>query len=296
MPRCAFLTLEDAEGYVIDDHLAREPLGRLGWTVDVVPWRTLSDWTSWDLVVLRSTWDYHEAPAEFLGVLEGIRGAGVPLLNPLELVRWNLTKGYLRELEEEGVPVVPTLWRDGLAPGAVAALWAEVGGDALVVKPQLGASAVGLVVVDRDTGPDGVRAVEKAYAHRPLMAQPRLTSVSSEGEYSVVVFDGDVSHAVGKRPAAGDPRAQEEHGASLEAVPVSEELAQAVGRTLEALERRAVARPLYARVDLARGEDGHLLLMELELIEPSLYLRMHPEAPERFARALHHRWQSQRDA
>ena len=294
MRRCAFMTLEDAQGYVIDDDLAREPMHHLGWTVDAVPWRSAPDWTSWEVVVLRSTWDYHRAPAEFLGVLEGIRAAGILLLNPLELVRWNLTKDYLQELEEERVPVVPTLWRNGLTPGGLAVLWEEVGAEALVIKPQVGASAAGLVVVDRGTEPHRIRALEEAYAHRPLMAQPLLASVSGEGEYSVVVFDEEVSHAVRKRPAPGDQRAQEEHGATLEAVPVSDELARAAQQILEALTRRRGTRPLYARMDLARGEDGRLLLMELELIEPSLYLRMDPAAPERFARALDRRWRSTR--
>jgi hypothetical protein len=112
--RCAFLTLEDAAGYVIDDDLAHAPLRELGWQVDTVPWRRRVSWQAYDAVVIRSTWDYLHDPDGFLSVLAGIEQAGVPLYNGLELVRWNLRKTYLRDLAERGVATVPTVFRDRL--------------------------------------------------------------------------------------------------------------------------------------------------------------------------------------
>src|ERR1051326_6236784 len=109
MLRCAFLTLDDSTGFVIDDELAYPSLAALGWRVEAISWRTPScDWGAYDAVVIRSTWDYIADPGAFLGVLTEVEGAGRPLFNALDLVRWNIRKTYLRDLAARGVPVVPT--------------------------------------------------------------------------------------------------------------------------------------------------------------------------------------------
>ena len=115
MRRCAFLTLEDSTGYVIDDELAYAPLAALGWQVDTISWRrTDLEWQAYDAVVIRSTWDYVDDPGAFLDVLGEIERSGTPLFNGLDLVRWNIRKTYLRDLAERGVAVVPTIYRDRL--------------------------------------------------------------------------------------------------------------------------------------------------------------------------------------
>jgi glutathione synthase/RimK-type ligase-like ATP-grasp enzyme len=286
MRRCAFLTLDDPSSYVIDDELAIEPLRELGWRVDLVSWRAAVEWRDYDVVVIRSTYDYITAPNAFLTVLERIERSGTPLLNGVETVRWNLRKTYLADLAERGVPVVPTVWRDRLRPGELPELLRAVGGAGAVVKPVVGANAEGAWRLDARTVDGRAGEIEAYYADRALMAQPFVHAVLTEGEFSLFYFNGEHSHTILKTPAAADFRVQEEHGGHIRAVQADAGLLDA-GRTA----LRAIGHvPLYARADFVRAnEGGGFWLMELELIEPSLYLRMDPGAPGRFARAIHER-------
>jgi glutathione synthase/RimK-type ligase-like ATP-grasp enzyme len=282
--RCAFLTLDDPAGYVIDDELACGPLRGLGWRVEAIPWRRPGvSWGRFDAVVIRSPWDYQKDPVAFLAVLWEIERSGTPLFNGLDLVRWNLPKKYLGELAERGVPTVPTVWLDRLGPGDLIGMFDAMGVDEIVVKPVVGANADGAFRLDRSAGSERTGELEGYYSRRALMAQPFVRAVVEEGEYSLVYVDGEYSHTVLKAPKAMDFRVQEEHGGEIRSVEVDRPLRAAGEAVIEALGER----PLYARVDLVRSNDDEgFWLMELELIEPSLYLRMDPEAPERFARAL----------
>lgn len=296
MRHCAFLTLEDPGDFVIDDELAYEPLAELGWRVEAVPWtRPGVRWGDFDVVVIRSPWDYPSDPDAFLAVLGEIERSGTMLFNGLDLVRWNLRKTYLREVEARRVPIVPTIWRDHLAPGDLVELFEAVcatgkGVEEIVLKPVVGANADGAFRLDRHAARDRAQEVEAFYTDRELMAQPFAHAILDEGEYSLFYFDGEHSHAILKTPKTTDFRVQEEHGARIRRVEAGEALLAAAEAALRALGKP----PLYARVDLVRANDGthdgaDFWLMELELIEPSLYLRMDPEAPRRFARALHRR-------
>ncbi len=284
MRRCAFLTMADRSGYVIDDELAVAPLAALGWRVETVPWdRPGVEWHRYEVVVVRSCWDYHRRPQDFLAVLEAIVAAGARLENDLELMRWNLSKTYLRDLEKRGVPTVPTRWLSRLRVGDLDALLVDPAGEEIVVKPVVGASAEGAFRLDEGSLRERRREVESYFADRPLMAQPLARFVLDEGEYSLFYFDGAPSHAVLKTPRPADFRSQEEHGAAVRVIQPTRELLVVGAATLEALG----AAPLYARVDLVRANAGDgFWLMELEVIEPALYLRMDAAAPERFARAL----------
>ena len=288
MRRCAFLTLEESAGYFIDDELAHGPLSDLGWVVDAVPWtRAGVAWGDFAAVVIRSTWDYTRDPDRFLLVLAEIERSGTRLFNPLDLVRWNLRKTYLRELAEGGVPVVPTVWRDRLLPGELPGLLEEVGGVEAVIKPVIGGGARGAYRLDRGSPRELIAAVEAHYADRALMAQPFVPAITAEGEFSLFYFNGEHTHTVLKTPKAEDFRVQPEHGGIIRAVEAEEALHAAGKIVLGALGEA----PLYARADFVRAnEGGGFWLMELELIEPSLYLRMDAAAPVRFARALHERF------
>jgi glutathione synthase/RimK-type ligase-like ATP-grasp enzyme len=287
MRRCAFLTLEDPTNFVIDDELAYEPLRERGWAVEAIPWsRPAVAWGAYDAVVIRSPWDYVKAPDAFLDVLREIERAGTALFNPLGLVRWNLQKTYLRDLAERGVPVVPTIWRDRLGPSELPQLFEELGASEIVVKPVLGVNADGAYRLDRRTAREQADSIESYFRSRALMAQPFAAGITAEGEFSLFYFNGEHSHTVLKTPASGDFRVQEEHGGQIRAVQAEDALRAAGDAALAAIGEA----PLYARTDFVRAPDeAGFWLMELELIEPSLYLRMDARAPWRFASALHER-------
>jgi hypothetical protein len=152
MKQLAFLTLDEKGDFVIDDELAIAPLAALGWNTSVVSWRqTRVPWRDYDAVIIRSTWDYWDDVAGFLEVLERIHNT-TRLANSLALVRWNLQKTYLQELEAGGVPIVPTLWSERFDAASFAVLCGRLATDEIVIKPVVGANGVDAFRLPRDTG------------------------------------------------------------------------------------------------------------------------------------------------
>ena len=299
MRNCAFLTIEDAGEYVIDDELAVAPLAMLNWNVTSIPWnRKGVSWDAFDAVVIRSCWDYHVYPLDFLRVLGEIESSGARLMNSRNIVEWNLNKTYLRDLSDRGIDTVPTVWRNSIDSNSLARLFVELNSESIIIKPEIGASAFGVVKVHRDDPTSKLAGVLSAYKNRPFLAQPFLKDVEDPGEFSVFFMDGQYSHTILKTPKTGDFRVQEELGGSVRSMVADDDLIRAASRVMAALDTHL----LYARVDLIaissstfeteEAPEGTFLLMELELIEPSLFLRLDPSAPERFARAIDARFQT----
>ena len=269
--------------FVSDADLGVPPLQVLGWDVEFVSWRDASaNWNDFDAVYLCTPWDYPEDPDAFLGVLEAIDSSRARLVNGLDLVRWNLDKTYLRVIEEQGGAIVPTRWITAPGVGDIRASLEVFGSGSIVVKPVIGANAVDTFVVREDAGDAELESVAATFAGRRAMVQPYIESVETEGEYSLFFFSGEYSHAIRKVPAAGDFRVQEEHGADILSASAPDDLVAAAATIVGLVEPK----PVYARADFVRGSDGRYLLLELELIEPSLYLRTNPGSGERFARAF----------
>jgi glutathione synthase/RimK-type ligase-like ATP-grasp enzyme len=238
------------------------------------------DWPRYDAVVVRSTWDYHHRPAQFLQWIARLEAAGVPVWNPPALLRWNLDKRYLAELGGQGVVVVPTLTVPHGSETSLPAALASAGWDAAVVKPAVSASAHETWRTSRTRAElDAARFAALVRAGEVLV-QPYLPAIE-QGEWSLCFLGGRYSHAVLKRPRRGDFRVQSELGGEvLLARPEPGLVARA-----EEVVARLPAPWLYARVD-ACEVDGALVLMELELIEPTLFFHADPSAPTRFAQAL----------
>ena len=282
MHRIAFATSPELPELDADDRLALEPLGRRG--VEVVPavWSDPAvDWGAFELVVVRSCWDYHLEPEAFRAWIERLADAGLPVQNPPPVLRWNLDKHYLRELEEAGVPIAPTVWLPRGAAADLRAILAERGWSEAVVKPAVSLSAHGTWRTRRGSAAADQGRLERALAGGAMLVQRFLGEIVSEGEWSLTFLRGRFRHGVLKRPAAGDFRVQHEHGGER----LAREPEPALVRQARAVLERVEAACLYARVDGVRIE-GRLVLMELELIDPQLYLAQDPGAPERFAAAI----------
>lgn len=281
MRRCAFLTMDNPKSFVIDDELVLPHMLAHGWQVDQVPWRKPTRWDDFEAVIIRTPWDYQQDPAAFVQVLEAIDRSRAVLVNPLELVRWNLRKSYLRKLEAQGVLIPQTVW---LSPGEVKRLEesaVELKAQELVIKPLISANADHTYRLRLDELADHMPTLRAAFERREALVQPFLPAVVEEGEFSVFFFGRRYSHAILKTPKAQDFRVQEEHGGVITSVEPEAALMEAALKVIDV----TTPDPMYARVDLVRHE-GQFLLMELELIEPSLYFRTHPAAPENFAQAL----------
>ena len=281
--RCAYLTMENAAGWSIDAYLGFPPLEALGWTIDTVPWRTQDvDWNLFDAVYIGTPWDYPEDPQLFMQVLESIDRSAAVLVNDVALVTWSMSKTYLRDLEDKGVDIVPSIWGEQYHPGMLGDALDRFMVDKLIVKPVISTNATDTYLIGRpDIGTlDSELAI--TFADRPLVIQPFMERIRSEGEYSLFYFNGRFSHAILKTPKQDDFRVQEEFGAEIIAVDPEGSLREVGDRILQLVDPM----PVYARADFVRGSENRFFLMELELIEPSMYLRMHEAAPQRFARAF----------
>lgn len=249
-----------------------------GVTVEPRPWSEPGALGAEDLVLPLVAWGYHQQPDRWHEVLDRLESSGATVVNPVPVLRWNSDKSYLAELGARGVPTIASRLVEALDEPALAAARREWGGD-IVIKPPISASATGTFRLGRgDPAPP-------AALGQPMIVQPFLPSVTEEGEYSLMLFDRVFSHAVVKRPKAGDYRVQPHLGGREQAcAPPDNAIAIAQAALAEAPGDCA-----YARVDLVRGLDGELKVIELELIEPSLWLQHAPDKGRSFAAAVRRR-------
>jgi glutathione synthase/RimK-type ligase-like ATP-grasp enzyme len=265
-----------------DDRLVVPALAAFGLRAEAVVWDQPDVPPDVTAVVIRSCWDYHLRIDEFLSWLSGLEHRGVRVLNPPPLIRWNADKHYLLDLSSRGVATVPTrVVRKG-ERGRLAGVLAEAGFEEAVVKPAVSASAHATWRTSRASAQRDDSQFQAALGAGDVLVQPLISAVATQGEWSVICFGGTPSHAVLKRPAAGDWRVQSELGGTAELRAAPPSLVDDARRVLSAAGAEQAA---YARVDGYLDND-RLVLMELELIEPQLFLDLEPEAPSRFAGAI----------
>lgn len=277
--RILFATCDHLSATTTSDQVLKRALEARGASVGAMPWSSIDPKTTADLIVLRSTWDYHKRIKEFRTWLTEMEAAGRRILNPVPTVRWNLDKAYLQELEGKGIAIPVTRLEDRLTPERLDIVLTEEKWSAAVVKPRVSATAHGTFLVRRGTP---VTNEQLAPAWEPgALVQQFVKEVASHGELSLMFFGGEYSHAAIKRPKAGDFRVQTDFGGSSELVEPSQ---SAIGFARNVL--NATPYPwTYARVDLVETETGPLL-MELELIEPHLFFDTTPAAAEILATLL----------
>jgi glutathione synthase/RimK-type ligase-like ATP-grasp enzyme len=247
-----------------------------GCMVDAVAWTAGDDLSDYDLVMPLVAWGYHLDYARWLALLDRAEAERWPMINPPALLRWNGDKAYLAELAQRGVSTVPTLAVEACCDADLEQARLRFGRDWLVIKPPVSASASGT----HRLGPnDDLPADSRG---RAMIVQPLIEEIGRTGEYSLMLFDGEYSHSVVKRPKSGDFRVQPHLGGVTlpsDAPPGAVELAK---QALAA----APAQATYARVDILPDRDGKLLIMELELIEPALFLDHAPDGGAAFTRAV----------
>ncbi|MCC7423749.1 MAG: hypothetical protein IT428_26085 [Planctomycetaceae bacterium] len=265
-----------------EDALLAEALAKRGIATERVSWsRPDFDWSLPRAVVVRSTWDYFDRYPEFSAWLNRIEPLAA-LINPIRQLRWNADKHYLADLQKAGVAIPPTRF---IEPGESAALTdvlAECGWSEAVLKPAVSGAARHTYRITPQSAAAHEDVFRRLLLDESWMLQPFLKNVMEEGEISLMVFDGRCTHAVRKRAKAGDFRVQDDHGGTVRPHNASREEIEFAERAVRACEPL----PAYARVDLVRDDDGRLVVMELELIEPELFLRFHPPAADAFAEAI----------
>lgn len=280
--RLAFVTYRALPQLSEDDRLAVTELRQHGVSVESAVWDSpLVDWSRYDGIVVRSTWDYHERADAFEAWLAHIERLGVPLWNPAALLRWNMDKRYLLDLAHRGVSTVPTVSLERGDAATLAEVVADTGWDDVVYKPSISAS--GFRTARARAGEHAAHEADFAalVADRDTLVQPFIPAIVDDGEWSFTYFNGQFSHAVKKRSRSGEFRVQSNYGGSVMAeAPRAVLIAQA-----DDIVSHLPGAWLYARVD-ACEVDGTLMLMELEMVEPDLFLAFHPSAARRFAASI----------
>lgn len=265
-----------------EDALVTEALGERGLTAQRVDWaRADVDWSSFGAAVFRTTWDYFERWSEFSAWLPAV-AEQTRLVNPLSTVQWNADKHYLRDLAAKGIPVAPTEFLERDDPRTLGMVMAERGWPRVVLKPAVSGAARHTYRVSTAEVRAHEPILRERLGHEAMMVQPFLPDIVDRGEVTVVAIDGEPTHALLKRAKPGDFRVQDDHGGNVhahDASPAELSLAAAAMAACDPV-------PCYGRVDMVRDPAGQLVVMELELIEPELWFRLHPPAAARLADAL----------
>jgi len=280
--RIALATCARLPDLAPDEHFLVEALAALDIEARAAVWDDPDiAWRDFDAIVMRSAWDYHLKHDAFIAWLDRVEAAGIPLWNPAPLLRWNSSKRYFTDLAARGVNVVPSRWADASTDQALAEIMHRAGWRDVVVKPAVSATAHRTYRIHKD----GAAAFEDQFrllrTEQEMLVQPLVREILADGEWSLCFFGGEFSHALRKRPAKGDFRVQDEHGGSARLDVPPERLVRDARRVLDLVEWPWA----YARVDCC-NVDERLLLMELEMLEPTFYLNLAPGAAERLAAVL----------
>jgi glutathione synthase/RimK-type ligase-like ATP-grasp enzyme len=286
----AFVTYQKHPEITNDDALAVNALGKLNIRVAGTPWNKSGvDWRRYDAVVLRSCWDYYHHHEQFLAWINFLDKSGVTVLNEPAVLRWNSEKTYLKDLSRAGARVVPTVFALRNSSISIADVLKQNAWDRAVVKPTVSGTSLHTWLTPPAAESAAINAslendqrkLDILLAQRNMMLQEYLPEIENAGELSLIYFDNEYSHAIRKVPRAGDFRVQDDFGGTSTAVTPDAAVKRQVDEILTTSRRSSV----YARVD-GVIRDGVFLLMELELIEPHLFLGHHPNAADRFAHAI----------
>lgn len=232
------------------------------------------DWKSFDAFLIRSCWNYHRQPGPFTAWLKTIQDSGIAVLNPVSTVLWNLNKQYLKELRDKGVAIPPTLWLDQNPPGDrdwLSEILAAQSWEKAVIKPCISATSYLTMTVTPETAPDTAGKIGDVEMKGGMIIQEFQPELVESGEYSFIFFDNDYSHSVLKKAKPGEFRVQNQFGGTAVRTFPSADLITQAKSVLEVIEQRHI----YARVD-AFVLRGKLVVMEVELIEPVLFLGANP--------------------
>lgn len=238
------------------------------------PWDGDVNWKQFSTIILRACWNYHLKRDAFLNWLEQMSSDGKQIWNPLEILKWNTDKHYLKDLEREGTKIVPSVILEAGDETNLSEVLARKNWTDGIIKPTVGASAFGVKKFNLETAPVIDKQVDR---NHPWLVQKFCPEVNSEGEYSLIFFGRNYSHSVMKKPKEGDFRTQPYYGGTEWEIEPDKRIVDQAGQIID----RVKGQLLYSRVDgLVINGDFHL--MELELAEPYLFLGSHPLAPQRF--------------
>lgn len=264
-----------------EDNLLIRGFEAQGFQASPVVWSDPTiDWNQFDIALIRSTWDYLDAADQFLNVLSNIEASSCKLYNPLSVVRWNMDKHYLLDLEQQGVQMIPTFAASQIELGTLQEVFLENGWHTVILKPIIGLAASNTYRISLNELGNALTKIRTDQPRVEYLVQPFIETIVSEGEWSFIYFNRQLSHVLLKKPAPGDYRVQGIYGGTIQlAEPHLHDLLQA-----DSILDRLPSDILYARLDFVRM-NGQLSVMEVELIEPIFSFNLVPESIARLVNA-----------
>lgn len=282
----SYLNPAPGDGYtdniLLERNLILDALKEKGLTVAVTNWDDPNyDWSQTRAVVFRTIWDYFERYEEFELWMKKT-SSKTQFINSYDLVKWNIDKHYLADLEKAGIAIVPTAFVDSDNYQSIDQVCKEKGWSDVVIKPAIAGGAFHTHKVLESEREQYEELFKKLVSERDMLIQPYIKSIASRGEASLMVFNGEYTHAILKKAKAGDYRVQDDWGGTVhEYTPSEEEIAFA-----KACFAACPSLPAYGRADILWDDDGSILLGELEIIEPELWIRNAPESAQTFAEGI----------
>lgn len=285
MTSIALATCTDEATLFYDEAPLVAELEKQGFSVFPVVWNSPEiNWESYDIVLLRNTWDYHRQISAFRAWLDYLDAKEIRVLNPTPLLRWNIEKSYLQELANSGINILPTIFAKGqdiqLEKSFRENDWSEV-----IVKPIISGSGDNSWTITPDTAIESQQRFDWLNREIGMMIQPVEKQIQTEGEYSLVFYAGKYSHAVLKKPGEDSIFVHEERGGSIQLIEAPESFISQASTALHTAQDITGIMPVYARVDGIRDGDK-FILMELECVEPEMYFTRSPHAAERFVSVI----------
>ncbi len=275
---CVLLTSQEVTEPHPDDLALAQSLQDADVRTQILPWEEFfSSGVDCTNVVFRTAWGYYRKISEFKKFLEELSRASISVWNPLDTIRWNLHKRYLLQLEKKGVQIIPTVMVEKGKPLRLIENAEHLDTDLLVIKPAIGASGIHTQLIDLAKINDQTGPLSELNKHHDLLVQPFIPEIQSEGEYSLIFIDNEFTHCILKRP--------QEKGFIVKGTPHRIPCPPRALSAAKKILHLANQDHLYARVDLVM-HGGNFALMELELIEPELWLPLEPPASELFASAI----------
>ena len=281
MKRIGFITSSDAPDIAADDRLLVHELERLNITGIPAPWDSHDvDWKAFDLLLVRSCWNYHLHPEKFETWMNSLVRNNVRMANQPHIVLWNMNKYYLKGLMEKGVRIPDSVWlteRD-FHPDKLYNILVDKKWDRAVLKPCISASSFRTTIVTPLNAREEGNTIAQSFPKGGMILQKFMDLIPQQGELSVIFFNGEYSHSVLKQAKAGEFRVQHQFGGTARPISIPGEIINSASNVISKLDTV----PLYARVD-GIAADKDFTLMELELIEPVLFFSHAPHAARRFA-------------
>lgn len=268
-----------------EDKLLSEILTELGISHEIQAWSDPKvDWSSYSHLLIKSTWDYFDFYPDFLAWIEKIKALGIPVLNDLDLVRWNSSKDYLLEIESQGFPTIAGVILEKGSQPTLENIKKKLSSDTIVVKPLVSGGAKNTLKIPVSEWSNFEEKITELVQEEAFLAQPYVNEVAEVGEYSLIFFNQQFSHAVLKTPAKSDFRVQHYFGGTIQEIHPEAHLLESCQKLIDAFGKGT----LYGRVDGVQI-DGVFHLMELELIEPYLFLGLSDQAIPNYREALKRR-------